>query len=38
MPTSIIDTKDTAAIQAAKEGVAICDRTSWGRIKVSGDD
>ncbi|MHC5821070.1 MAG: CAF17-like 4Fe-4S cluster assembly/insertion protein YgfZ [Nostoc sp.] len=38
MPTSPIDTKDAAAIQAAKEGVAICDRTSWGRIKVSGDD
>ncbi|MFS0518292.1 YgfZ/GcvT domain-containing protein [Nostoc sp. UIC 10607] len=38
MPTSTIDDKDAAAIQAAKEGVAICDRTAWGRIKVSGDD
>ncbi|MEH2319207.1 CAF17-like 4Fe-4S cluster assembly/insertion protein YgfZ [Nostoc sp.] len=38
MPTSIIDDKDAAAIQAAKETVAVCDRTSWGRIKVSGDD
>ncbi|MEA5603118.1 folate-binding protein [Nostoc sp. UHCC 0252] len=38
MPTSTIDDKDAAAIQAAKFGVAICDRTAWGRIKVSGDD
>ncbi|MCC5641797.1 folate-binding protein [Nostoc sp. CHAB 5824] len=38
MPTSTIDDKDAAAIQAAKVGVAICDRSTWGRIKVSGDD
>ncbi|WP_392531012.1 YgfZ/GcvT domain-containing protein [Nostoc sp. C117] len=38
MPTSTLDDKDAAAIQAAKEGVAICDRSSWGRIKVAGDD
>ncbi|MEH2162375.1 MAG: folate-binding protein [Nostoc sp.] len=38
MPTSTIDDKDAAAIQAAKFGVAICDRTAWGRIKVAGDD
>lgn len=38
MPTSTFDNKDVAAIQAAKEGVAICDRSGWGRIKVSGDD
>jgi hypothetical protein len=38
MPTSTIDDKDAAAIQAAKVGVAICDCTAWGRIKVSGDD
>ncbi|MBD2534717.1 folate-binding protein YgfZ [Nostoc flagelliforme FACHB-838] len=38
MPTSTIDDKDVAAIQAARVGVAICDRTAWGRIKVSGDD
>ena len=38
MPTSTLDDKDAAAIQAAKVGVAICDRTAWGRIKVSGDD
>ncbi|MBG1267169.1 CAF17-like 4Fe-4S cluster assembly/insertion protein YgfZ [Nostoc sp. WHI] len=38
MPTSTIDDKDTAAIEAARVGVAICDRSSWGRIQVSGDD
>ncbi|MEH2244670.1 CAF17-like 4Fe-4S cluster assembly/insertion protein YgfZ [Nostoc sp.] len=38
MPTSTLDNKDVAAIQAVKEGVAICDRTGWGRIKISGDD
>ncbi|MDJ0735719.1 MAG: folate-binding protein [Nostocaceae cyanobacterium] len=38
MSTSAIDTKDTAAIQAVKEGVAIYDRSHWGRIKVSDDD
>jgi tRNA-modifying protein YgfZ len=38
MPTSTLDDQDAAAIQAAKVGVAICDRTAWGRIKVSGDD
>jgi folate-binding Fe-S cluster repair protein YgfZ len=38
MPTSTIDDKDAAAIQAARVGVAICDRTAWGRIKVAGDD
>ncbi|MHC0061402.1 CAF17-like 4Fe-4S cluster assembly/insertion protein YgfZ [Nostoc sp. UIC 10890] len=38
MPTSTIDDQDAAAIEAARVGVAICDRTAWGRIKVSGDD
>ncbi|MEH2174185.1 CAF17-like 4Fe-4S cluster assembly/insertion protein YgfZ [Nostoc sp.] len=38
MPTSTLDDKDAAAIEAAKVGVAICDRTAWGRIKVAGDD
>ncbi|MBN3921868.1 folate-binding protein [Nostoc sp. NMS4] len=38
MPTSTLDDKDTAAIEAARVGVAICDRTAWGRIKVAGDD
>jgi tRNA-modifying protein YgfZ len=38
MPTSAIDSKDAAAIQAVTEGVAICDRSHWGRIRVSNDD
>ena len=38
MPTSAIDAKDVAAIQAATEGVVVCDRSHWGRIRVSDDD
>ncbi len=38
MSTSAIDSKDVAAIQAANEGVAVCDRSHWGRIRVSDDD
>jgi tRNA-modifying protein YgfZ len=38
MPTSTIDAKDAAAIQAINEGVAVCDRSFWGRIRVSDDD
>ncbi len=38
MPTSAIDAKDIASIQAATEEVAICDRSFWGRIRVSDDD
>jgi tRNA-modifying protein YgfZ len=38
MPTSAIDDKDAAAIQAVTEGVAVCDRSGWGRIRVSDDD
>ncbi len=29
---------DTAAVQAARSGVALCDRAHWGRIQVSGSD
>lgn len=29
---------DAAAIEAVREGVAICDRTHWGRILVSDSD
>ena len=29
---------ETAAVQAVRTGVAICDRTHWGRIEVSGRD
>ncbi|WP_414549247.1 YgfZ/GcvT domain-containing protein [Anabaena sp. CCY 0017] len=38
MPTSAIDAKDVAAIEAATAGVAVCDRSHWGRIRVSEDD
>lgn len=38
MSTSATDAQDTAAIQAATEGVAVCDRSHWGRIRVSDDD
>ncbi|MBW4432831.1 MAG: folate-binding protein [Pelatocladus maniniholoensis HA4357-MV3] len=38
MSTFAIDTQDTAAIEAAKTTVAICDRSHWGRIKVSDDE
>lgn len=29
---------DSAAIQAAQEGVALCDRSHWGRIRVTEED
>ena len=29
---------DAAAMAAAREGVALCDRTHWGRIQLSGGD
>ncbi|MBD2056268.1 folate-binding protein YgfZ [Oculatella sp. FACHB-28] len=29
---------EAAALQAAQTGVAVCDRSHWGRILVSGDD
>ncbi|MBW4583097.1 MAG: folate-binding protein [Tildeniella nuda ZEHNDER 1965/U140] len=29
---------EAVAVQAARSGVAICDRTHWGRIELSGDD
>lgn len=29
---------DGAALKAAREGVALCDRTHWGRIQVSDQD
>lgn len=38
MATSAIDAKDAAAIQAARDSVAVCDRSGWGRIRVSDDD
>ncbi|BAZ33021.1 glycine cleavage T protein [Cylindrospermum sp. NIES-4074] len=38
MPTSVIDSQDAAAIQAARAGVAVSDRSHWGRIRVSDVD
>lgn len=38
MPTSSIDGNDAAAIQAARERVAVCDRSHWGLIQVSDED
>jgi tRNA-modifying protein YgfZ len=38
MLTSAIDTQDLNAIQAVGAGVAISDRSSWGRIRVHDDD
>ncbi|MBD2293659.1 folate-binding protein YgfZ [Anabaena sphaerica FACHB-251] len=38
MPTSAINSKNAAAIHAAREGVAVCDRSHWGRIRVSNDE
>ncbi|BAB75754.1 YgfZ/GcvT domain-containing protein [Anabaena sp. FACHB-709] len=38
MPTSALDGKDTAAIQAATAEVAVYDRSNWGLIRVSDDD
>ena len=29
---------EAAAVQAARSGVAVCDRTHWGRTEVSGSD
>ncbi|MBW4610905.1 MAG: folate-binding protein [Hassallia sp. WJT32-NPBG1] len=38
MSKSAIDTNDAAAIQAAQDSVAVCDRSLWGIIRVSNDD
>jgi folate-binding protein YgfZ len=38
MSTSTIDSKDAAAIQAVKLGVAVYDRSHWGRIRVADAD
>ncbi len=38
MSTSIIDSQDTIAIQAATTGVVVCDRSDWGRIQISDND
>ncbi|AFY46888.1 folate-binding protein YgfZ [Nostoc sp. PCC 7524] len=38
MSTTALDGKDATAIQAATAGVAVCDRSFWGRIRVSEAD
>lgn len=38
MSTTALDGKDATAIQAATAGVAVCDRSFWGRIRVSDAD
>lgn len=38
MPKFVVDSKDATVIRAAQEGVAVCDRSHWGRIRVSDDD
>lgn len=38
MLTSAINNENANAIQLIKEGVAISDRSHWGRIRVSDDD
>ncbi len=37
-PVAMTFGNDTEALRAAKEGVALCDRTHWGRIQLSGGD
>lgn len=38
MSKSAIDAKDAAAIQAAQDSIAVCDRSHCGIIRVSDDD
>lgn len=38
MSESVQKGNHTAALQAVIQGVAVCDRSNWGRIKVSNDD
>ncbi|MBW4447309.1 MAG: folate-binding protein [Spirirestis rafaelensis WJT71-NPBG6] len=38
MSKSAIDANDAAAIQAAQDSVAVCDRSLWGIIRVSDVD
>jgi folate-binding protein YgfZ len=38
MSASAINSQDRAAIHAAQEQVAVCDRSHWGRIKISDED
>ncbi|NJK28225.1 MAG: folate-binding protein YgfZ [Coleofasciculaceae cyanobacterium SM2_3_26] len=38
VPVPVSYGNDTAALGAAQTGVALCDRSHWGRIEVRGDD
>jgi folate-binding protein YgfZ len=38
MTISTIDGQDRTAIQAIQAGVAVCDRSHWGRIQIADDD
>ena len=38
MAITLVNSSDADAIQAAREGVAVCDRSHWGRIRVSDED
>lgn len=38
VPVPLSFGNESAAIEAAKRGVALCDRSHWGRIQVSDED
>jgi len=38
MPTSSVNSNDVEAIQALQQGVALINRSHWGRIRVSDED
>ncbi len=38
VPVPVSFGNDAAAIQAARQGVALVDLSHWGRLKISGDD
>lgn len=33
-----LDESDLKAYRAAREGVAVMDRSAWGRVRMAGDD
>ena len=38
VPVPVSFGNDSAAFQSARQGVALCDRSHWGRIQVSDAD
>ena len=38
VPVPVSFGNDPTAIKAARQGVALCDRSHWGRIQISDDD